>query len=99
MRVKVASVPPEGIEDLEGEDWRKQEKARMRIGGYDNRKQVFKGWVDVEYFRKRGFEGSFVVFQRDEGNPISWRTMWKEVVKSELVLPYVLRKGSREGGR
>jgi serine/threonine-protein kinase Chk1 len=109
VKVKVAVVPPPEVgadetayEDL-GEDdrerRRKKEKVRLRIGGYDSRRVVFKGWVEIEYFRRegmgmgRGWEGSFVVFSRDEGDPISWRRMWKEVVKSEGVLEWVLRKG------
>ncbi|KAL1757242.1 kinase-like domain-containing protein, partial [Schizophyllum commune] len=35
------------------------EALRLRIAGYDMRKQVFKGWVDVEPFVYRGAEGSF----------------------------------------
>ncbi|PPQ83836.1 hypothetical protein CVT25_000895 [Psilocybe cyanescens] len=65
---------------------------KMRIGGWDARKQVFKGWVDVEKFSYRGAEGSFCVMRRDEGNPISWRQLWKAVIKSPLVEPHVLRK-------
>ncbi|TEB29201.1 kinase-like protein [Coprinellus micaceus] len=111
VKVKVAVVPPPEVgadetayEDLGDDDRerrRKKEKVRLRIGGYDSRRVVFKGWVEVEYFRRegmgvgmgRGWEGSFVVFSRDEGDPISWRRMWKEVVKSEGVLEWVLRKG------
>ena len=39
---------------------------RLRIGGYDRRKVMFKGWVDVECFRYSGTEGSFCMMQRDE---------------------------------
>lgn len=38
---------------------------RLRIGGYDRRKVMFKGWVDVEAFSYRGHKGSFCVMQRD----------------------------------
>jgi serine/threonine-protein kinase Chk1 len=38
---------------------------RLRIGGYDRRKVMFKGWVEVERFSYRGSEGSFCVMQRD----------------------------------
>lgn len=38
---------------------------RLRIGGYDRRKVMFKGWVDVEKFTYRGAHGSFCVMQRD----------------------------------
>ncbi|KAF8883805.1 kinase-like domain-containing protein [Infundibulicybe gibba] len=65
---------------------------RLRIGGYDRRKVLFKGWVDVEPFSYRGQSGSFCVMQRDEGNPISWRQLWKALINSSLVDPHVLRK-------
>lgn len=42
------------------------ETLRLRIGGYDVRKQMFKGWVEVEKFCYRGDEGSFCVMQRDQ---------------------------------
>ena len=64
----------------------------LRVGGFDNRRQLFKGWVDVEHFSYRGAEGSFCVMRRDEGNPISWRQLWKKVIGSECVEPHVLRK-------
>ena len=38
---------------------------RLRIGGYDRRKVMFKGWVEVERFVYHGSEGSFCVMQRD----------------------------------
>jgi serine/threonine-protein kinase Chk1 len=38
---------------------------RLRIGGYDRRKVIFKGWVEVERFSHRGSEGCFCVMQRD----------------------------------
>ena len=39
---------------------------RLRVGGFDLRKQVFKGWVLVERFEYRGAFGSFCVMQRDQ---------------------------------
>ncbi|KAL1743478.1 kinase-like domain-containing protein [Schizophyllum fasciatum] len=75
-------------QDALGED----ETLRLRIAGYDMRKQIFKGWVDVEAFHYRGAEGSFCVMQRDTGNPISWRQLWKHLISDERVNPYVLRK-------
>ncbi|KAF8190055.1 kinase-like domain-containing protein [Pholiota molesta] len=68
------------------------ERHRLRIGGWDKRRQMFKGWVDVERFAYRGAEGSFCVMRRDEGNPISWRQLWRALIESELVEPHVLRK-------
>lgn len=67
---------------------------RLRIGGHDRRQMIFKGWVIIEKFiyKDSQVEGSFVVMKRDEGNPISWRQLWKAVVESETVGPHVLRK-------
>lgn len=42
------------------------EVLRLRVGGFDLRKQVFKGWVVVEQFEYRGSIGSFCVMQRDQ---------------------------------
>jgi serine/threonine-protein kinase Chk1 len=39
---------------------------RLRVGGYDRRKMMFKGWVEVERFGYRETEGSFCIMQRDE---------------------------------
>jgi serine/threonine-protein kinase CHEK1 len=82
---------------------------RLRVGGYDRRKVMFKGWVEIERFGYSGKEGSFCIMQRDEvraprvvfvladffwlqGNPISWRQLWKALIKSDAVEPHVLRK-------
>jgi serine/threonine-protein kinase CHEK1 len=64
---------------------------KLRIGGWDLRKQIFKGWVDVEPFSYRGIEGSFCVMRRDKGNPISWRQLWKALISSSVVEPHVLQ--------
>ena len=45
---------------------------RLRIGGYDRRKLMFKGWVDVEAFSYRQHKGSFCVMQRDIVSVISF---------------------------
>lgn len=42
------------------------ESIRLRVGGFDRRKEMFKGWVEVEPFSYRGSEGSFCVMQRDQ---------------------------------
>ncbi|KAF9482952.1 CAMK CAMKL CHK1 protein kinase [Pholiota conissans] len=68
------------------------QRHRLRIGGWDKRRQMFKGWVEVERFTYRGAEGSFCVMRRDEGNPISWRQLWKALIESQAVEPHVLRK-------
>ncbi|TDL20604.1 CAMK/CAMKL/CHK1 protein kinase [Rickenella mellea] len=65
---------------------------RLRVGGFDRRKEMFKGWVEVENFSYRGDEGSFCVMQRDQGNPISWRQLWKALITSPEVETYVLRR-------
>lgn len=38
---------------------------QMRIGGFDERAQVFKGWVKAEAFSKVGYHGTFVIMTRD----------------------------------
>ncbi|PFH47274.1 hypothetical protein AMATHDRAFT_67963 [Amanita thiersii Skay4041] len=68
------------------------EVLRLRIGGRDRRMVTFKGWVEVEKFSYRNYQGSFCVMQRDVGNPISWRQLWKALILSEAVEPHVLRK-------
>lgn len=42
---------------------------RLRVGGYDRRKVMFKGWVEIERFAYGGTEGSFCMMQRDEVRP------------------------------
>ncbi|KAJ8507943.1 hypothetical protein ONZ45_g9744 [Pleurotus djamor] len=68
------------------------QKYRLRIGGFDARKVAFKGWVDVEIFEHNGSQYTFCLMQRDEGNPISWRQLWKALILSEDMEPHVLRK-------
>lgn len=47
-------------------------KLRLRIGGYDKRKVVFKGWIEVEGFELLNehsevvFSGSFCLMKREE---------------------------------
>jgi len=53
---------------------------------------MFKGWVEVEAFSNGGQKGSFCLMQRDVGNPISWRQLWKALILSEIVEPHVLRR-------
>ncbi|KAI3603780.1 camk camkl chk1 protein kinase [Moniliophthora roreri] len=65
---------------------------KLRVGGYDRRKELFKGWVEVEHFQARSHEGSFVVMQRDCGNPISWRQLWKALIQSPAIEPHVFKK-------
>ncbi|KAJ2911555.1 hypothetical protein MD484_g8862, partial [Candolleomyces efflorescens] len=70
---------------------------RLRVGGYDRRKEKFKGWVELESFSKPhlGYDhGSFVVMKRDEGSPISWRQLWKGLILSPTVNTHVLMKAN-----
>ncbi|KAF8060725.1 kinase-like domain-containing protein [Lyophyllum atratum] len=83
LNVRCKAAPP-----VEGPDG----PLRLRIGGYDARKMMFKGWVDVEKFTYRGSVGSYCIMQRDEGSPISWRQLWKALINSPGVEPHVLRK-------
>ncbi|KAJ7189907.1 kinase-like domain-containing protein, partial [Mycena pura] len=65
---------------------------RLRVGGQDARKEVFRGWVEIEVFEYHGACGSFCVMQKDSGNPISWRQLWRGLIQSPSVEPHVLRK-------
>ena len=39
---------------------------RVRIGGYDKRKLLFKGWIELEEFMHDDVVGSFCLMQRDQ---------------------------------
>lgn len=67
--------------------------ALARIGGYDARREVFKGFIEIEEFdsREQG-RVSLCVMKRDVGNPISWKQLWKAVVSAPEVNPLVLKK-------
>ncbi|OSX62299.1 hypothetical protein POSPLADRAFT_1046659 [Postia placenta MAD-698-R-SB12] len=75
----------DGVEDI---------MLRMRIGGHDPRRLLFKGWVELEDFSYAGKEGGFCVMLRDQGNPLSWRALWKSVIEHPIVRPHVFFKGS-----
>ena len=47
---------------------------RMRIGGFDKRKLMFKGWVEIEPFEWGGKNGSFCVMQRDQVSDVEHDT-------------------------
>jgi len=69
---------------------------RRRIGGLDARRVPVKGWAIVESFATaQGSVRSFCIMQRDEGDPLSWRRLFKDVVQSQEVAPCVLRRGVR----
>jgi hypothetical protein len=59
LHVKCKLAPP-SVND------RGMETMRLRVGGHDLRKEMFKGWVEVERFIYRSSEGSFCVMKRDE---------------------------------
>jgi len=67
---------------------------RCRIGGFDHRRVQYKGWVIIEPFAKADVR-SFCVMQRDEGDPISWRRMFKATVQSQQLTQFVVRQGVR----
>ncbi|KAK7677175.1 hypothetical protein QCA50_019884 [Cerrena zonata] len=68
---------------------------QIRIGGYDQRKLMYKGYVKLENFTYKQYSGTFCLMHRDQGNPISWRQLWKALVKSSGIEPLVLRKEKR----
>ncbi|KZT06713.1 Pkinase-domain-containing protein [Laetiporus sulphureus 93-53] len=76
-------------DDSEGSE---EKKLQMLIGGFDKRNLMFKGWVEIEPFHYRDLDGSFCVMRRDSGNPISWRQLWKSIIRSETIEPHVFRK-------
>ncbi|KAI0643986.1 CAMK/CAMKL/CHK1 protein kinase [Trametes meyenii] len=65
---------------------------RMRIGTKDRRKLHMKGYVTMEEFHFRECGGSFVLLERDSGNPLEWRFMWKSLIEHPLIEPHVYRK-------
>ncbi|KAH9994618.1 CAMK/CAMKL/CHK1 protein kinase [Russula vinacea] len=66
---------------------------RCRIGGIDHRRVPYKGWVIIEPFGTAdGSVQSFCMMQRDEGDPISWRRMFKANVQSPQLAQYILRR-------
>ncbi|KZS90129.1 Pkinase-domain-containing protein [Sistotremastrum niveocremeum HHB9708] len=88
VKTKPPPLPPP-----ESDEWNELRKVSMKVGGYDRRKEVFKGYVEVESFEYGSFEGgSLVVMKRDKGNPISWRQLWKALINSEGVEQHVLRR-------
>ncbi|KAI0083554.1 CAMK/CAMKL/CHK1 protein kinase [Irpex rosettiformis] len=65
---------------------------KMRVGGFDKRKLIFKGTIELEEFENGDHKGTFCVMHRDQGNPISWRTLWKSLIMSPAVEPHVYKK-------
>jgi serine/threonine-protein kinase Chk1 len=48
---------------------------KLRIGGKDARKELFKGWVEVEQFTRNAIQGSFCLLKKDMVSAFiySWR--------------------------
>ncbi|KAG8991570.1 Chk1 protein kinase [Tulasnella sp. JGI-2019a] len=61
---------------------------RMKIMGMDTRNMVLKGDIEVEVFDK----GCFVLMRRETGDPLSWKRLWRSLVNSPSISPYVLRR-------
>lgn len=67
MELVVAAVSNLGVKSkLAPPNDSDHERIRLRVGGYDKRHEVFKGWIEVEPFTYQGAEGSFCVMQRDQ---------------------------------
>ncbi|KAG8805927.1 Chk1 protein kinase [Serendipita sp. 400] len=62
------------------------------LGGLDSRRERFKGRISIEQFVWRESMCCFIEMAREEGNPLSWRQLWKLLVKSPLIQPFVLQK-------
>ncbi|EJD07738.1 CAMK/CAMKL/CHK1 protein kinase [Fomitiporia mediterranea MF3/22] len=93
MELVMTAVTELGVKSkLAQPDPSEPERLRLRVGGYDKRHEVFKGWIEIEPFVYQGIEGSFCIMQRDQGNPISWRQLWKAVVQDVGVGPHVLKR-------
>lgn len=67
-------------------------RLRIRIGGFDRRKLMYRGTIEFEPFERGEFSGTFCIMNREKGNPISWRQLWKGLIMSPLIEPHVLRK-------
>ncbi|KAF9042380.1 CAMK/CAMKL/CHK1 protein kinase [Panaeolus papilionaceus] len=89
-RVYLDDPPADGEETVTERRYR--ETLKLRIGGFDHRKQRFKGWVEIERYLREEVEYSFILMRRDEGNPISWRQLYRALVQSEYVAAHVLWK-------
>ena len=55
-----------GVKSKHGGSDSGSEKLRLRVGGFDRRKEMFKGSIEVEKFSYNGIEGSFCLMQRDQ---------------------------------
>lgn len=104
VKVKAASPDVGPVTD--------RERLRARLGGHDARRQLYKGWIEAEDVSHDGEASSYVLMRRDkvvalpvpvssltrvQGNPLSWRQLWKGVVTHTDVEPHVLRRQRRCG--
>lgn len=78
MSLIVEAVTQLGVKSKQGSpDEANPERLRLRVGGYDRRREMFKGWIEVEPFVHQGSKGSFCIMSRDQvcfffGFPILW---------------------------
>lgn len=69
MDLIIDAVTQLGIKSKQGTpDEANPERLRLRVGGYDRRREVFKGWIEVEPFVYQGLDGSFCVMSRDQAS-------------------------------
>lgn len=67
MSLVIDAVGQLGVKSKQGSpDEANPDRLRLRVGGYDRRKEVFKGWIEIEPFVYQGSEGSFCVMSRDQ---------------------------------
>ncbi|KAL5483379.1 CHK1 [Sanghuangporus weigelae] len=93
MELVTAAVNDLGVKTkLAPTDQSQPDRLCLRVGGYDRRHELFKGWIEIEPFAYNGSEGSFCLMQRDQGNPISWRQLWRAVIQDGNVEPHVLKR-------
>ncbi|KIM33560.1 hypothetical protein M408DRAFT_157007 [Serendipita vermifera MAFF 305830] len=94
VSLSAAQLFPILLQTLQAIGARTKEKPPTTIvcGGYDARKMRFKGRISIEEFTWRDRNCCFVEMAREEGNPISWRQLWKMVVQSPSIQVHVLRK-------
>lgn len=59
QNVQCRSLPPTDNE-------RGIEVYKLRVGGWDLRRERFKGWVEVEKFTWNAVDGSFCLMRKDE---------------------------------
>ncbi|CAE6441063.1 unnamed protein product [Rhizoctonia solani] len=98
LPVLVTALQGDGVKCAKGEDNSNSDhpgRVSFRIGGLDRRREQFRGTIELEPFRiaDRELDGSFVVMNRERGNPLSWRQLWKQTVLNDAVKQHVLMRG------